>query len=88
MAGGITNDSNGDEIYVVRADGSIFSQTQYSSLDSLIGKGFLSENIHSGDVILVPQKFEKTAWIRTVKDITTIMSQLAITAGTVLLGFR
>ncbi|MFZ4858246.1 MAG: SLBB domain-containing protein [Desulfuromonadaceae bacterium] len=88
LAGGITNDSSEDDIYVVRADGSIFSRPQYSSLSSLFGKGFMGENVASGDVIVVPQKFEKVAWMRTIKDITTIMSQLAITAGTVILGLR
>lgn len=88
LAGGMTSDSSEDDIYVVRADGSIFSRPQYSSLASLFGKGFMGENIASGDVIIVPQKYEKIAWMRTVKDITTIMAQLAITAGTVILGLR
>ncbi len=88
MAGGTTQDSRTDEIYVIKADGSVFSRQQYSSLASLIGSGFMSEKINSGDTVVVPQNFEKTAWMRNVKDITTIISQLAITAGTVFLGLR
>lgn len=88
LAGGMTRDSDEAEIYVVRADGSIFSRQQYSSLGALFGNGFMGEDIASGDVIVVPQRFEKTAWMRNFKDITTIMSQIAITAGTVLLGLR
>lgn len=88
LAGGMTNDSNSDEVYVVRADGSIFSTQQYSSLGSLFGNGFIGEKIASGDAIVVPQKFQKTALMRDIKDITTIMSQLAITAGTIMLGLR
>lgn len=88
LAGGATQDSQDDEIYVIRADGSVFSRQQYSSFTSLVGGGFMGEKIDSGDAIIVPQKFEKTAWMRNFKDITTIISQIAITAGTVLLGLR
>lgn len=87
-AGGTTQDSEASEIYVIRADGSIFSRQQYSTVASLFGQGFLSEQIEPGDAIIVPQRYDKTPIMRTVKDITTIMSQLAITAGTVLLGLR
>ncbi len=88
LAGGVTQDSQDDEIYVIKADGSVFSRQQYSSFASLVGSGFMGEKIDSGDAIIVPQKFEKTAWMRNFKDITTIISQIAITAGTVLLGLR
>lgn len=88
LAGGITQDSHDDEMYVIRADGSVFSRQQYSAFGSLVGGGFLGERIDSGDAIIVPQKFEKTAWMRNLKDITTIISQIAISAGTVFLGLR
>ncbi len=88
QAGGTTKDSDDDEIYVVRANGSIFSRQQFSSLGPLFGGGFQNQPITSGDTIVVPQNYEKTAWLRTIKDITTIMSQIAITAGTVLLGLK
>jgi len=88
LAGGITQDSHDDEMYVIRADGSVFSHQQYSAFGSLVGGGFLGERIDSGDAIIVPQKFEKTAWMRNLKDITTIISQIAISAGTVFLGLR
>lgn len=88
LAGGVTTDSDSKEIYVIRSDGSIFSRQQYSSISSLFGGGFLNEEISSGDTIVVPQKFEKTAWLRNIKEITTIMSQIAVTAGTILLGLR
>ncbi len=88
LAGGATRDSQDDAIYVIRADGSVFSRQQYSSFASLVGSGFMGEKIDSGDAIIVPQRFEKTAWMRNVKDITTIISQIALSAGTVFLGLR
>jgi hypothetical protein len=54
----------------------------------MFGGGFMSERLAAGDTIVVPQRFERTAWLRTIKDITAIMSQLAISAGTVFLGLR
>ena len=88
LAGGTTKDSEDDELYVIRADGSIFSKQQYSSFASLFGGGFMSERLSAGDTIIVPQRFERTAWMRNIKDITTILGQIAVTAGTVLLGLR
>jgi protein involved in polysaccharide export with SLBB domain len=88
LAGGTTKDSEADEIYVVRADGSIFSRQQYSSMASLFGNGFFDEPIDSGDTIIVPQRFEKTAIMRYVKDVTTIMMNLALTVGTLWLGLK
>lgn len=88
MAGGATSDSHLDEMYVVRADGSVYSKQQYSSFASLIGESFEGERINPGDTIVVPQIFEKTAWMRNIKDVTTIISQIAISAGTIFLGLR
>jgi hypothetical protein len=88
QAGGTTRDSEEDELYVIRADGSIFSRQQYSSFSGMFGGGFMSERLAAGDTIVVPQRFEKTAWLRTIKDITTIISQIALTAGVVLVGLK
>jgi len=84
--GGPTGEGDEDEMYLVKADGTVFSNKQASSF--LFYNGFLSTNVDSGDTIIVPQKFEKTAWLRDIKDITTIISQIALSAGTVFLGLR
>jgi len=84
--GGPTNEGDEDEMYLVKADGTVFSKNQASSL--LFYNGFLSSPVESGDTIIVPQKMERTAWLRDIKDITTIISQIAISAGTVFLGLR
>jgi protein involved in polysaccharide export with SLBB domain len=87
-AGGVTKDSEEDEIYVVRVDGSVFSKQQYSYVGSLFGHDFFNENLDSGDTIVVPERIEQTAWLRNIKDITTILGQIALSAGTVILGLR
>ena len=94
-SGGATKDAETAEIYIVRADGTVFSRQQASfglkwSKDAnkwSLGS-FMASFLEPGDSLVVPQKLERTAWLRDIKDITTIMSQIALTAGTVLIGLR
>jgi len=86
--GGPTADADESEIYVIRADGTVESRQQHSFFGNFVSGSFLSSRVDDGDTIVVPQRIERTAWLREIKDITTIMSQLAITAGTVFLGLR
>ncbi len=94
-AGGPTGDAEQDDMYIIKADGSVDSRQQSSfgihwddvSKSWTFGS-FLSKTMDPGDTLVVPQKLERTAWLRDIKDITTIMSQIALTAGTVLLGLK
>ncbi|HEY5973680.1 MAG TPA: SLBB domain-containing protein [Geobacteraceae bacterium] len=83
-AGGPTKNAEEDEMYLIKADGSVFSRQQSSW-----GTGsFLSSSIAPGDTLVVPQKLDRVAWMRNIKDITTIISQIALTAGTIILGLK
>ncbi len=82
LSGGTTIEAETSDMYVIRADGSVFSRQQ-----TFFG-GFLSSQLEPGDTLVVPQKLEKTAWMREIKDWTQILANLAITAGTVMLGLR
>jgi protein involved in polysaccharide export with SLBB domain len=84
--GGPTSEGDTDEMYLVKADGTVYSKNQAGSF--FFYNGFLSSYVDSGDTIVVPQKLDKTAWLRDIKDITTIISQIALSAGTVFLGLR
>jgi len=94
-AGGATNEAEVSEMFIVRADGTVFSRQQSSfgiqwsdeAKQWTLGS-FLSSYLEPGDTLVVPQKLERTAWLRDIKDITTIVSQIALTAGTVLIGLR
>jgi protein involved in polysaccharide export with SLBB domain len=94
-AGGPTRDAEDKEMYVIRADGSVVSREQ-STLGIRWDEGikqwtfgsFMSTYLNPGDTLVVPQKIERVAWLRDIKDITTIMSQIALTAGTVLIGLK
>ncbi len=95
LAGGATNDAEADEMYIIKVDGTVFSRQQSTygmhwSDDSRRWSfgSFTSSILEPGDTLVVPQKIERVAWMREIKDITTIMSQIALTAGTVLIGLR
>ena len=94
-AGGPNRDAEEGEMYVLKADGTIVSREQSSfgfkwDEDDKGWKfgGFLSAKLDPGDTLVVPQKIDRTAWIREIKDITTIISQIAMTAGVILIGLK
>jgi protein involved in polysaccharide export with SLBB domain len=90
-SGGPTSDAEEDEMYLIRADGSVMSRQQSSAgirwdedARSWTFGGFMSTTMEPGDTLVVPQRLERIAWMRNIKDITTILSQIALTAGVVL----
>jgi protein involved in polysaccharide export with SLBB domain len=93
--GGATRDAEEDEMYIIRADGSVVSNQQSTfgfrwddELRSWSFGGFASTQLLPGDTLVVPQKIERTAWLREIKDITQILANVALTAGTVLIGIK
>ena len=86
QVGGATSSGEEDEIYLVKADGSVSSRKQSHTF--LFYNSFLSRDVDSGDTIVVPQKIEKIAWLREIKDITSILANIALSAGTLILGFK
>jgi protein involved in polysaccharide export with SLBB domain len=79
-AGGPTRDAEEDDMFIIKSDGSVTSRQTASNGFFGFG-GFLSSSLESGDTVVVPQRLEKVAWMRDIKDIATILGQLAITAG-------
>lgn len=80
--GGAVADAEKSEMYVIRADGTVLSRQQ-----AFFGS-FLSASLDAGDTLVVPQKLERVAWTREIKDWTQILANIALTAGTVMLGLR
>jgi len=74
-AGGPTRDADTGSIYVVRADGSVVSQRQFSSF---FGGGVAGERLTPGDAIVVPEDFEKWRFTKALKDWTQILYQFAL----------
>ncbi|MDD2366552.1 MAG: SLBB domain-containing protein [Desulfuromonadaceae bacterium] len=95
-SGGPSKDAETSEMYIIRADGTVYSRQQSSSFGmqwSVEGShwsfgGFLSSSLGAGDTLVVPQKLERTAWMREIKDWTQVLANVAVTAGTVILGLR
>jgi protein involved in polysaccharide export with SLBB domain len=89
-SGGPTRDAEEDEMYLIKADGSVMSRQQSTAgihwdedQRSWTFGGFMSSSMDPGDTLVVPQRLERIAWMRDIKDITTIISQIALTAGVI-----
>ena len=80
--GGAVADAEKSEMYLVRADGTVFSRQQ-----AFMGS-YLFYSMDAGDTLVVPQKLDRIAWMREIKDWTQILANVALTAGTVMLGLR
>jgi protein involved in polysaccharide export with SLBB domain len=94
-SGGPVNDAETSEMYIIRADGTVFSRQQSSFGIQWSEEGrhwsigsFLSSSLEAGDTLVVPQKLDRISWMREIKDITQILANVALTAGTVLIGLK
>lgn len=81
--GGPVADAEPSEMYLIRADGTVYSRQQTSFFGN-----YLSSPVDAGDTLVVPQKIERVAWVREIKDWTQILANIALSAGTVLIGLR
>jgi len=91
MAGGPSENADPDKTYVIKVDGSALSPKK-------VRGGFFGWNkkdyrweissgsrtkLDPGDTIIVPEKFDRFALMRNVKDISQLLFQMAVTAGVV-----
>ncbi len=88
--GGIKSTANDEEMFVVRADGTVVSKQQSGyalGWDKENWRwnlgGFNNTVLYPGDSILVPEEFKQYDWMREVKDISTIFYQMALGAAAV-----
>lgn len=79
QVGGAMADADKGEIYVVKVNGSVVSQQNSNSF--LFYNAFWGNKLDSGDTVIVPRAYQKTAWLREFKDISIIIGNLAVTAG-------
>jgi len=96
MAGGTTRNAEEKDAYVIKVNGAAVSRHGFGwfgkSWDGTkqvfhVG-GLKNLTLDPGDTIVVPEKLEKIAWLKTVKDVATIIGQIALTAGIVLVGLN
>jgi len=90
--GGLTKEGDKKQLGVIRADGSVISIAQRNhgqvSWDSESNQwhfgGFMNVRLNPGDTIIVPRKMDRFFWLKTTKDITQILFNVALAAGVVL----
>jgi protein involved in polysaccharide export with SLBB domain len=81
QVGGPSKNADVKYMYVIKVNGAAMSKPGFFG-------GLGSESLDPGDSIVVPEDLERIAWLKEIKDITTILSQIAITAGIVLVGLK
>jgi len=91
MAGGYPRYADTDNVYVLKIDGSARKLSSgLISWNSLKSRwempAFIDEvkEIEPGDTIVVPEKLERIAWMREIRDITQILMQMAVIAAVVI----
>jgi protein involved in polysaccharide export with SLBB domain len=91
MAGGYTNYASEGETFVLKVDGSArkLSRGALSWNDNrdrweLTAFGEDLPVIEPGDTIVVPEKLDRIAWLREVRDITQVLMNAAVTAAVVI----
>lgn len=90
--GGMTKDADEKQVSVIKADGSVISKQQNrsklvfwdSDYNQWFFGGFMNLGLEPGDTIVVPRKLDRFLWLKTTKDITQIVFQIAVAAGVVL----
>jgi protein involved in polysaccharide export with SLBB domain len=76
---GLTEEADADQLFLVRADGSVLSRSEHSSL---FGRAFTSIAVMPGDTLVVPAKWDRetgyNATVRGLKDWTQILANLGL----------
>lgn len=80
QAGGFTRGADEGGVYVIRADGSVVSKRQSGYFAS---GGFSGLRLMPGDSIVVPEEFDKTSFMRNLKDIAQIFYQVGLGAAAI-----
>lgn len=96
MSGGYTRYADTANVYVLKVDGS--ARKAYSGFIGWNDKkdrhelaSFSDEDaytIEPGDVVAVPENFERVAWLREIRDISQILVNTAIASGNLVLLIR
>lgn len=73
LAGGPTPNADRGNTFILLANGAAVKAG-----GSFFGSG---TPLGSGDTVVIPEKTERVAWMRNIKDITQILFQIAVSAG-------
>jgi protein involved in polysaccharide export with SLBB domain len=84
QVGGPTKGADVSHMYIIKVNGSALS----GQGGFLFGRRVASARLDPGDTIVVPENFERIPWLKTIKDVATIIGNIALTAGVVLVGLK
>jgi protein involved in polysaccharide export with SLBB domain len=96
LVGGATETAEKDQIYLVKANGTVISKSQegfwgLANWDAANHRwslgSFENTKVDAGDTIIVPKKVEKYPWLRVVKSVTEIMYHIAVAAGVIIVAY-
>ncbi len=94
MAGGFAKYADKKSIYVLKVDGTAMKlpdgMSSWSDSRERWELNAFNEDIKTiepGDSIIVPEKLDRIAWLREIKDLTQILYQIALTAGVAIIIF-
>lgn len=73
QAGGVTKRADTSQLFVLRADGSVSGSSR-----GWLGSQLASSEIMPGDTIVVPEDFERTTWMKDLKDWAQIFYQFSL----------
>lgn len=79
QAGGLTKSADSSSVYVMRADGSVFSKQQHGGLFG----NFESARLMPGDSIVVTDQFDRTTLLRGLRDFAQIFYQFGLGAAAI-----
>jgi protein involved in polysaccharide export with SLBB domain len=95
MAGGPSENADADKTYVIKVNGSAVSSDKIKP--GLFGwnseayrwevGGPSRAKLQPGDTIIVPEKVDRLALMRDVKDVTQILFQIAVAAGVIIAAY-
>jgi protein involved in polysaccharide export with SLBB domain len=85
-AGGYSNYADKDNVYILKVDGGARKISgNFLGWNSASWRWEMTtygeKQIEPGDTIVVPEKAERIAWLREIKDITQILMNIAVVAG-------
>lgn len=79
-AGGPTRNADRKHMFVIRADGSVISNSRTSPL---FAKSFESRHLYPGDTIVVPAQLNRSTFLRSLTDWSQLFSNFALGAAAV-----
>ena len=86
LAGGYSATADNSQTFILKANGAAVKPGGgifWSSASSRWQTG-ANARMEPGDTIVVPDKLDKVAWMRNIKDLTTVLYQIAVGTGVLL----